>query len=78
MLASFTSNPTRNVFFSCFVKTIGTKKDAGGYFQACHHGGVASERIQTRRCLVGENPQGTFEKSQSTPEKHRQEDAVHL
>ncbi|GFU07684.1 uncharacterized protein TNCV_826661 [Trichonephila clavipes] len=33
---------------------------------------------QARRCLVGENLQGTFEKSQSTPEKYQQEDGVHL
>ncbi|GFT59784.1 uncharacterized protein TNCV_2162401 [Trichonephila clavipes] len=41
-------------------------------------GGQARERIQARRCLVGENLQRNVEKSRSTPEKYRQEDGVHL
>ncbi|GFU48696.1 hypothetical protein TNCV_4752061 [Trichonephila clavipes] len=37
--------PTQNVCLSCFVKTIGIKKDAFGQFQACREGGKACQRI---------------------------------
>ncbi|GFX64085.1 uncharacterized protein TNCV_1986101 [Trichonephila clavipes] len=46
--------------------------------RAIHLGGQARERIQARRCLVGENLQRNVEKSRSTLEKYRQEDGVHV
>ncbi|GFW64494.1 uncharacterized protein TNCV_813291 [Trichonephila clavipes] len=55
--------PNTKYVFSCFVKTIGTKKRRCWIIQACLHGGEARERIQSRQCLVGETLQGNFEKS---------------
>ncbi|GFU53774.1 hypothetical protein TNCV_3472201 [Trichonephila clavipes] len=42
-LASSTKSPTQNVCLSCFVKTIGIKKDMVGQFQTGRHGGKACE-----------------------------------